>query len=344
LSILQKSSAAIAVVVAFVKGFARMKKLPIIFAATVTLAFGAFADGNYEKTRDGKTTVWNSEPKEGDQATWSGGRDGEGYAKGFGTLTWYSMHARNGRASDASKDKPMLFGRYFGNMVRGKFDGPVNVHAKNQTHYAVFLDGERKTRWSAGPAPSRAWIQHRSLAAAKREKEPQAPAEGPTKANVQRPTLDVQPSSSEADVEAKTAAPSAAPKPASVVAKREVLPNKSAVALPDKKEEAAARLDNSLQLLAGPPSSLRNLPETPMTTTAEAQPRLTSAEVVDLADSATRSHGLNPAEFQRAEPKFDAEFETWSLAYGRSGGDEDARGFSVTVDDKTKGTVFVPAK
>jgi hypothetical protein len=111
------------------------------------LSFGvAFGEGDYQKTKDGRTTVWNSEPKPGDQATWFGDRDGEGYAKGAGTLTWYT-------------ESGTIYGRYFGNMVKGKFTGPVNLHLKGRTAHAVFADGQRVTRWTGGPASSRTAIE-----------------------------------------------------------------------------------------------------------------------------------------------------------------------------------------
>ncbi len=306
----------------------------LVFIVCISLAIfaqAALADGEYQKTRDGKTTVWNSEPKTGDEATWEGERDSEGYAKGFGTLSWYST--RDGKST--------LFARYFGNMVRGKFDGPVNVHAKNQTHYAIFVDGSRMTRWSGGPAPSRAWAKHRALAATKKEKEPEVPAEGPKPTPAAQKVAKAERAETAPAPQAKTKAPQKAQPPTTSSSSGWSEPAEIAKApAPTKSAES----DGSLQLLTGPPNALRDIPPAPEPETAETQPRLTSAEVVDLADGATRSHGLNPAEFERGEPHFNAQDETWSLNYGRSGGEENGRGFSVTIDDKTKGTVFVPAK
>lgn len=50
-------------------------------------------------------------------------------------------------------------------MVSGKFEGPVNVHAKRKTHYAIFIDGIRKTAWSPGTAPLNATARWRKLVA-----------------------------------------------------------------------------------------------------------------------------------------------------------------------------------
>ncbi|HEY6070142.1 MAG TPA: hypothetical protein VIU85_02130 [Chthoniobacterales bacterium] len=134
--------------------------------------------GNYQPTRNGKTLVWNATPKAGDEATWSGARDREGYARGFGTLIWYTS---------GGADKPQLYARYWGNMDRGKFNGLVNVHSKKKTHHALFADGARLTRWAPGPSRSRmtqkqiALVTKHNEAAGVRvgEPEPAAPAAGP---------------------------------------------------------------------------------------------------------------------------------------------------------------------
>ena len=56
-------------------------------ALLVLFANVAFGDGTYQRTKNGRTLVWNDHPKPGDEATWWGDRDREGYARGFGTLT-----------------------------------------------------------------------------------------------------------------------------------------------------------------------------------------------------------------------------------------------------------------
>lgn len=84
--------------------------------ALATVAGGA---GTYQRTRDEKTLVWNDAPKAGESAAWDGDRDPDGYATGFGTLTWYNR-------------KSEVYARYFGNMIHGKFDGAVNAHASKK--------------------------------------------------------------------------------------------------------------------------------------------------------------------------------------------------------------------
>ncbi|MEP7014725.1 MAG: hypothetical protein ABI925_04730 [Verrucomicrobiota bacterium] len=123
--------------------------------ATMLFAVEAMAEGSYQRTRDDKTTVWNNAPKAGETSAWNGDRDNEGYATGFGTLTWYT----------ANSD---VYARYYGNMIHGKFDGPVNVHSKGKTAYAIFIDGQRTSRWARGRAPSAPAIAQRLEAARKK--------------------------------------------------------------------------------------------------------------------------------------------------------------------------------
>ena len=146
----------------------------------VEIAHGA---GAYQSTRNGKTIVWNNNSKPGDEATWSGGRDRDGHARGFGRLIWYTK--------EPDFAKAQIFARYWGRMVDGKFEGPVNVHSKRKTHYAIFVDGARVTRWTPGTAPLRAAAQWRAIAATKQRTapEPEAPAEGPSAPdNLSQPT------------------------------------------------------------------------------------------------------------------------------------------------------------
>ena len=123
----------------------------------------ALAAGDYQQTRDGKTMVWNATPKAGDTASWSGARDKENYATGFGDLTWYNASGKE-------------LGLFYGNMVRGKFEGPVNLHIKGRTLHAYYADGGRVTGWSRGRAPSNMPVpeeaQRRREAAKQPEPEP----------------------------------------------------------------------------------------------------------------------------------------------------------------------------
>jgi hypothetical protein len=150
-----------------------------LVCGTLLLSMATVArGGSYQPTRNGKSLVWNDHPKAGDEATWSGERDRNGYARGFGRLVWYTK--------EPDSSKPQLYARYWGRMVEGKFEGPVNVHSKRKTHYAIFVDGVRVTHWAPGTAPSRATAQWRTIASARQRiaSEPESPAEGPTQADI----------------------------------------------------------------------------------------------------------------------------------------------------------------
>jgi hypothetical protein len=134
-----------------------------------TVALGAA--GAYQQTRDGKTQVWNGNPKPGDSASWQGSRDKQGYATGFGTITWYNA---NGTVSAV----------YYGNMVNGKLEGPVNSHvgysgmiwfsSSRWTAHAYFVDGSQATAWARGPAPSKMDVPE-ALVAKRRKAESEQP-------------------------------------------------------------------------------------------------------------------------------------------------------------------------
>ena len=65
----------------------------VVLLLGVVFVTRSYAGGAYQRTDDRKKTfVWNNEPQPGDAATWSGGRDAEGYATGPGTLTWSRLY------------------------------------------------------------------------------------------------------------------------------------------------------------------------------------------------------------------------------------------------------------
>src|ERR1700730_15976587 len=97
---------------------ALMTRYLFVCAALLVFAAPVFAYGEYQHTKDGKTTVWNNDPKPGDEAAWSGDRDSEGYAAGFGTLTWYTGQKQTvKRLGILPVTTSHIYARYFGNMV-----------------------------------------------------------------------------------------------------------------------------------------------------------------------------------------------------------------------------------
>jgi hypothetical protein len=115
----------------------------ILFSsAWLIVTASAFGAGEYQPAKDGKTMVWNGTPKAGESVSWSGDRDKENYASGFGDLTWYNSTGK-------------VYALYYGNMVRGKFEGAVNVHSNGHTAHAYFVGGDRVTGWARGAAPAK---------------------------------------------------------------------------------------------------------------------------------------------------------------------------------------------
>ena len=287
-------------------------------AALLLLVNTALGDGIYQRTKNGKTLVWNDHPQPGDQATWSGARDRDGYARGFGTLSWYT--------TDPASAKPSLYARYFGNMTRGRFSGPVNVHAQKKTRHALFADGARVTRWSAGPASSRSPITAEMVTA--------VPPRGPSIIE------------------------NASPEPpgAGPLASREKVSRK--VEAGEQRTEQAAEpvssgsgpkidIDYSLVVLAWPPQSLRMRPAGYGPPPPRARARLTKEEVVDLADAIARSRSYDPTDYDRPEPHYDPVDQTWSIEYDPKavvGPTQNGERFSVAVNDKTKAAALIQAR
>jgi hypothetical protein len=121
-----------------------------------------------------------------------------------------------------------------------------------------------------------------------------------------------------------------------------IQPSKESVPTPPTSKKSQAEVEDSLQSLVRPPSSLLAIPET--AGSPEASPRLTKEEVINIANAEARTHGYNRADYQRAEPQYNADYKIWSVSYEQSatdGMEEAGKHFSVIVDDKTKGRVFV---
>jgi hypothetical protein len=146
----------------------------IVFGASLLLlilAKGALADGAYQRTEDRKKTfVWNNNPKPDDTATWSGGRDAEGYATGPGTLQWFRRDRSFTTGSNVFSPKKTLISSYSGTMVHGKFSGSVMTVDHGKTYHATFVDGHEKGRWTAGPVVTKAESAETGAAAEKPER------------------------------------------------------------------------------------------------------------------------------------------------------------------------------
>ena len=100
-----------------------------LFVCGALVLFGsiAYAAGSYQRTRDGQTLVWMDVPERGEEATWSGKRDKDGFATGSGVLTWYKVQPSIVTGSNILDTRRylILINHYSGTMVRGKFQGAV---------------------------------------------------------------------------------------------------------------------------------------------------------------------------------------------------------------------------
>src|SRR6516165_3737146 len=123
------------------------------------LASGVYGGGIYQHTRDQRAIIWNSHPRPGEEAAWSGDQDSKRYATGYGTLTWYKVQraivtGSNILPSTGPAVGAIVINRYSGKMVLGKFDGPVvNVDASGKMFHSTFVNGIKVTDWVAGPLP-----------------------------------------------------------------------------------------------------------------------------------------------------------------------------------------------
>jgi hypothetical protein len=94
----------------------------------------AFA-GIYQRTRHTHAKVWNDQPTSFQEVTWSGGKDGAGFATGYGTLTWYAPEKPPTTGSNIPNRRRMVVtASYSGTMVRGKFVGPTTSGNAAQTN------------------------------------------------------------------------------------------------------------------------------------------------------------------------------------------------------------------
>src|SRR5437763_12974792 len=129
-----------------------------LFVCSALLLFAsvAYGAGSYQRTRDGKTLVWNDSPKRGEEAMWSGKRDKIGFATGSGTLTRYKVEPTivTGSNIPDARRYAVLINRCSGKMVEGKLEGAVTyVDANGKRLRATFVNGgKRPAKRNLSPA------------------------------------------------------------------------------------------------------------------------------------------------------------------------------------------------
>ena len=312
-----------------------VRRLFVFSALLLLLANGAWADGTYQRTKDRKTLVWNNDPKPSDGATWSGDRDADGYATGYGTLTWYTVKKTLVTGSNIPFVKQTVVATYSGNMLRGKLDGPITAYAKGKTSHATFVDGRKTSVWIAGPAPAADQRSNKRVADRAAAAPPEPPAAGPSPS----PAPD-----EKRGGEAAVEAPAEGPPPVS----RQ--PAKQQGAKPAVSQAPIRGMDDSLRSLISPPSLLRMgatdaSPQASTPPTASSSPadsRLTPAEVIDLANAEARAQGYDLSQYQNPQARYTTANETWSVSYPQKSANEMSKPLSVSVEDKTK-KITIPA-
>ena len=282
-----------------------------IAVGVLLLIVNIVCGGEYLRATDGKTLVWNNDPKPDDAASWSGKADKDGYATGTGTLTWYRVQRAKLTGSNLPTDKRVPISSYSGKMVSGKLTGPVvAAEPSGKLYHGTFVNGRRTSDWTEG-APR---IRRGELV------ETASPAEGPSR------TKD------EAAATPKAAAREKRPQP-SVETTPQTAPA----------SESAAPVSDSLRSLTAPPASLRTdaaaaplapTPQTAQSASDESGAGLNAAEVINLADAEARTRGYNLEEYQQPQAQHSTDADTWSVAYEPKTGA--AKRFSVVVDQKTK--------
>ena len=333
-------------------------------------ARGANADGGvYQRTKDGKALVWNNYPLPGDAATWSGDRDLDGYATGYGTLIWSRKEQKIVTGSSIPISKHIAVTSYSGMMIQGKLDGPVvNVDANGKTFHGTFVDGRKTKDWAAGPAPSPSSTD--SVAnqprneSVERDVAVEPPAEGPSPGPNNRPRNERVHRDPVVEVPAEgppqaTSRTATANKPGNERVERvDEHISAPAIAITQTSPRAA---DDSLRSLTGPPALLRKNPgaepspqaSIPSTTSSPApviaKPQLTAAQVIELADAEARGQGYELGEYQHPRARYTPADGTWSVFYDQKSVDSNAMGevadpFTASVEDKTKKTSIVPEK
>src|SRR5438477_9946222 len=136
--------------------FGRNTRSLFVCSALLLFASVAYGAGSYQPTRDGKALVWNDSPKRGEEVTWSGRRDKNGFAAGSGTLTWYQVEPKivTGSNIPDTRRYAVVISRCSGKMVEGKFEGAVTyVDANGKRLQATSVNGgKRPAKRNLSPA------------------------------------------------------------------------------------------------------------------------------------------------------------------------------------------------
>jgi ketosteroid isomerase-like protein len=149
----------------------------LVCGALLLFASVAYGAGSYQRTRDGQTLVWNDSPEAGEEATWAGKRDKDGFATGPGILTWYKVEPTIVTGSNIldTRRYAVVISHYSGEMVRGKFKGPVTYIDTNGNRFQLtFVNGANRP----SPRQKASRVRTRKVRAAPTaEKTPKPPSQ-----------------------------------------------------------------------------------------------------------------------------------------------------------------------
>jgi hypothetical protein len=286
----------------------------VLAGALLLCASGVYGDGGYQNTIGRRGLVWRDDVNAENAATWSGQRDEDGYATGYGTLTWYRLDQRIVTGSYLPITRKTLISQISGTMVQGKLMETQDAsEVRGKTAKTKSTD-DRKDGATSSPVRPGDEPEPRDTAV---EQSEQADHLKPNAEGIRERAAQG------SRVETPAEAPSAEQ------------PNDSAGG--QRGPGTAGQTNSDLQSLTGPPSSLR--------TELAAHPRLSKAEVIRLADEQARAGGYNVADYQGRLVKYNTNDETWSVFYNQKPADGAAKTgkhFAVTVEDKTDKTSIMP--
>jgi hypothetical protein len=232
-------------------------------------------------------------------------------------------------------------------MIRGKFEGSVvNVDANGKTFHGTFVDGRKASDWAAGPAPDPSSPRDESVS----PRRPDLTGLSDQQANEHVPRAELV----EAPAEGPSPMPDHSPLVAAAIygATRQTSQDLSAPAARETRSPAI----NSVRSITTPPSSLRmnvvadaSLQASTSSTASSppARPRLTTAEVIGLADAEARTQGYDLGEYQRPQVNYIPADDAWLVFYDQTdvgGVGEIGKHISVSVEDKTKKTSVVAGR
>jgi hypothetical protein len=250
----------------------------LLIGSAVFLLAHELDGGVYQRTKDGKTLVWNNFPTDDDAVTWSGKRDAHGYATGSGKLTWYKTEKGFQTGSLLpSKGPVVVVTSYSGIMVRGKLTGSVmNVDPDGRRFQLTFADGMKMRGGTVAPEASPDQQQHNERLYATA----MAPAEGPA------PSPNAKAAKKSASKEKKVESPKETPNPTAIAPKQVSAESpEEDSATPAKAQPSASPEEDSATPAKAQPSAS---PEQPTVEVASIRPTPAASPPPEEVDSAVK--------------------------------------------------------